>query len=186
MPLLRSQSEKSMLGRYSSFASVEKILSLVVERLMKNDRLKRLLYYTDKHALALPKLNQEQSFSLLNNQLRIVPKLTIDPDAKPYVIIGLDNFVPMEDQTTFRSYQLSFDILVPFEFWTLDNFVLRPYAIAGEIDGMINNDFVFGSQVADFIGAKQIIINEALGGVSLYYNVETYKDDKKLHPVERG
>lgn len=184
MPLLRSQSEKSMLGRYSSFASVESTLSKVVERLMKNDRLKRLLYYTDRHALGLPKLNQEQSYSLLNNQIRIVPKLTIDHDAKPYVIISLDNFVPFENQTTFRSFQLTFDVIVPFEFWQLDNFKLRPYAIAGEIDAMINNDFIFGSQVADFMGAKQLILNEALGGLSLYYNVETYIDDKQLHPVE--
>lgn len=185
MPLLRSQSEKSMLGRYSSFASVESTLSKVVERLMKNDRLKRLLYYTDRHALGLPKLNQEQSYSLLNNQIRIVPKLTIDHDAKPYVIISLDNFVPFENQTTFRSFQLTFDVIVPFEFWQLDNFKLRPYAIAGEIDAMINNDFIFGSQVADFMGAKQLILNEALGGLSLYYNVETYIDDKQLHPVEQ-
>lgn len=184
MPLLRSQSEKSMLGRYSSFASVESTLSKVVERLMKNDRLKRLLYYTDRHALGLPKLNQEQTYSLLNNQIRIVPKLTIDHDAKPYVIISLDNFVPFENQTTFRSFQLTFDVIVPFEFWQLDNFKLRPYAIAGEIDAMINNDFIFGSQVADFMGAKQLILNEALGGLSLYYNVETYIDDKQLHPVE--
>lgn len=184
MPLLRSQSEKSMLGRYSSFASVESTLSKVVERLMKNDRLKRLLYYTDRHALGLPKLDQEQTYSLLNNQIRIVPKLTIDHDAKPYVIISLDNFVPFENQTTFRSFQLTFDVIVPFEFWQLDNFKLRPYAIAGEIDAMINNDFIFGSQVADFMGAKQLILNEALGGLSLYYNVETYIDDKQLHPVE--
>lgn len=145
MPLLRSQGEKNMLGRYSSFASVESTLSKVVERLMKNDRLKRLLYYTDRHALGLPKLNQEQSYSLLNNQIRIVPKLTIDHDAKPYIIISLDNFVPFENQTTFRSFQLTFDVIVPFEFWQLDNFKLRPYAIAGEIDAMINNDFIFGS-----------------------------------------
>lgn len=34
------------------------------------------------------------------------------------------------------------------------------------------------------MGAKQLILNEALGGLSLYYNVETYIDDKQLHPVE--
>ena len=134
-----------MLTRYSSFASVEKTLSLVVERLLKNDRLKRLLYYTDKHALSLPRLNQEQGYSLLNDQIRIVPKLTISEEAKPYIIITLDNFVPFENQTTFRSFTLGFDIIVPFEFWQLDNFKLRPYAIAGEIDGMINNDYVVGS-----------------------------------------
>lgn len=112
---------------------------------MMNDRLKRLLYYTDRHALSLPKLNQEQSHSLLNNNLRIVPKLTIEDEARSIVIISMDDFVPMENQTTFRTFKLEFNIIVPYEFWLLDNFALRPYAIAGEIDGMINNDYIFGS-----------------------------------------
>lgn len=56
MALLRTQGEKDLIGRYSSFQSVEKTLGSVVELLLKNERLKRLLYYTDKHALRLPKL----------------------------------------------------------------------------------------------------------------------------------
>lgn len=59
MALLRSQSEKDLIGRYSSFMSVEKTLADVVQLLLKNERLKRLLYYTDRHALGLPKLTQE-------------------------------------------------------------------------------------------------------------------------------
>lgn len=185
MALLRSQSEKDLIGRYSSFMSVEKTLADVVQLLLKNERLKRLLYYTDRHALGLPKLTQEQTYSLIGNQIRIVPKLTVDFDAKPYVIISLDKFTPMENQTTFRSVQMSIDILCPFEHWQLDDFKLRPYSIAGEIDAMINNSFVSGIGVADFVGAQQLIINDNLGGISLYYNVETYGDDTKLHPPEK-
>lgn len=91
----------------------------------------------------------------------------------------------MENQTTFRSVQMSIDILCPFEHWQLDDFKLRPYSIAGEIDAMVNNSFISGIGVADFIGAQQLIINDNLGGISLYYNVETYGDDTKLHPPEK-
>lgn len=184
MALLRDQKEKDLIGRYSSFASVENTLSKVIERLLMNERLKRLLYYTDRKALHLPKLTTEQTFTLINNQLKIVPKLTIDHDAKPYIIVGVDNFTPDENQTTFRSFTLSFDILCQFEFWPLEDFKLRPYAIAGEIDALINKSFITSTGVADFLGAKQIILNENLGGVSLYYNVETLKDDTRLHPRE--
>ena len=184
MALLRTQQEKDMIGRHSSFTAVETTLAKVVDLLLRNDRLKRLLYYTDKHALGLPKLNTEQSMSLLNNQIKIVPKLQIDSDAKPYVILTLDNFVPNEDQTTFRSFTLGIDILCPYEFWPLGDFKLRPYSIAGEIDAMVNKSFVTSGGVADFMGAKQLLINENIGGLSLFYNVETLKDDYRLHAPE--
>lgn len=183
MGLLRDQTEKNMIGRYSSFATVESTLADVVDLMMRNERLKRLLYYTDRKALHLPKLTQEQAMTLPGNQIKIIPKLDIDCDAKPYIIITLDNFTPNEGQTTFRSFTLGIDILCQYEFWPLDDFKLRPYAIAGEIDAMVNKSF-FNKQngVADFMGAKALIIGENLGGVSLYYNVETLGDDKKLHP----
>lgn len=111
----------------------------------------------------------------------MVPKLEVEPDAKPYVIISLDNFVPQEGQTTFRSVQLSFDIVAPFEFWPLEDFRLRPYSIAGEIDAMVNHSNFFNG-IANFIGAKQLILNDYMGGLTLYYKIEVYGDDKKLHP----
>lgn len=184
MPLLRSQKDKDFIGRYSSFMSVENTLSQVVEMCLKNDRLKRLLYYTDPKALKLPKLDNEQTMSLLNHQIKIVPKLDIEPDAKPYIIISMDKFVPEDNQTTFRSVQLSFDILARFEDWPLGDFKLRPYAIAGEIDAMVNKSFITGLGIADFTGAQQLILGDELGGISLYYNVETFTDDTRLHPEE--
>lgn len=153
MPMLRDSREKQFIGRYSTFATVEKYLQDVVGVLMKNERLKRLLYYTDSKALSLPKLEPKQSYGLLNHQIKVVPQLTLEPDAKPYIIVSLDNFVPQEGQTTFRSIQLSFDIVARFEDWPLEDFKLRPYSIAGEIDAMVNKSNFFDG-IANFIGAK--------------------------------
>lgn len=121
--------------------------------------------------------------TLLNNQIKIVPKLNIDFDAKPYIMLTLDNFTPNENQTTFRSFQLQVDILSRYDDWLLEDFKLRPYAIAGEVDALINKSFVTGFGIADFIGARSLIL-EDLGGLTLYYNVETFSDDTKLHKPE--
>lgn len=107
----------------------------------------------------------------------------MDFDAKPYVIITLDNFTPNENQTTFRSFQLQFNIIARYEDWLLDDFKLRPHAIAGEIDALVNTSFITGFGIADFLGAKSLIL-EDLGGLALRYNVETFTDDTKLHPKE--
>lgn len=183
MALLRSQEEKSMLNRYSSFMIVETITEKVVKLLMNNERLKRLLYYSDRHALSLPKLTQEQSFSLIDKNIKTVPKLEVDMDTEPYILISFDNFVPQPNQTTFRSITLEIDIFCSYKDWQLNDFKLRPYSIAGEIDALLNNSFVTGVGLADFTGAQRIMLNPFIGGISLYYNLETFKDDIKLQPT---
>ena len=178
--MLRDSREKEFIGRYSTFTSVEKYLQEVVGVLMKNERLKRLLYYTDPKALSLPKLTQSQAYSLLNHQIKIVPRVDLEAEAKPFVVISLDNFIPQEGQTTFREIQLSFDIVCQFEHWPLEDFRLRPYSIAGEIDAMINRSNFF-TGIANFIGAKQLTLNDYVGGITLYYLIEAFGEDKKLH-----
>jgi hypothetical protein len=44
----------------SSFLSMEKDLEIVVNHLCKNERLKRLLYYTTPDAIDKPNLDDEQ------------------------------------------------------------------------------------------------------------------------------
>ncbi len=183
MALLRSQAEKDNLFglfSYPSFQIVEKTLEKVTNMCLVNDRLKRLLYYTDKHCLALPKLNQEQSLSLIGTNILIVPKLKVDPDTKPYIIFSLDDFVPEPGQTTFRSVLLSIDILCDYNHWTLDDFKLRPYCIAGELDSMIYKSFCSG--IGRFVGARQLVLNEHLGGCTVIYSLETMLEDSAPIP----
>ena len=41
----------------SSFLSAEKDMNIIVDRIMKNDRLKKMLYYTTRDCLDRPKLS---------------------------------------------------------------------------------------------------------------------------------
>ena len=62
----------------SSFLSVEKDFSLIVDKILKNPRLKKLLYYTTKDALHREALTEEQSIGLIGKQIKNVPKLYVD------------------------------------------------------------------------------------------------------------
>ena len=44
----------------------------------------------------------------------------------------------------FRDNIISFDIVCHFDQWNLNNFALRPYKIAAEIDSMFNNQRLTG------------------------------------------
>lgn len=152
----------------SSFLSVEKDLALIVTKILEDKELQKLLYYLDNDCLEKPDLSQEQVFSLVGNQIRIVPKLEIESPCKCYVIVTFDNFTPSSNPQ-FRDNIITFDIICHYEQWNLGDFKLRPYKIAGRIDGRINNKKLTGIGTVQFISAGNLIINDEMSGLSLVY-----------------
>ena len=92
----------------SSFLSMEKDTNLIINKMFKNERLKRLLYYTSRDALNRPNLTEDQSIELIQNSIRFVPKLEVDNEVRTYIVISYDNFVPSENPE-FRNNTIEFD-----------------------------------------------------------------------------
>ena len=170
----------------SSFLSIQKDLEIITNKMMKNERLKRLLYYTTRDALDRDKLNEEQSLELFQKNIKIVPKLYIDGSVLSYVIISFDNFTPNTENPEFRDNIISFDIICHFDQWNLKDFQLRPYMIAAEIDSMLDGKHLTGIGDLQFLGANQLILNDEFAGVSLMYQAIHGEEDKKnmLNPID--
>ena len=166
----------------SSFLSVEKDLNLIVSKMLKNDRLQKLLYYTTPDCLSRPDLTEEQKLSLFGNQIRIVPKIEVEPTSKNYITIVLNNFFPNDSNPEFRDNKIYFDIVCHLDNWALQDFQLRPYKIAAEIDSMFNGQHLTGIGVLEFAGAQLDIFNEELGGMALSYNAIHGGEDKYKMP----
>ena len=170
----------------SSFLSIEKDMSLIANKIFKNTRLQRLLYYTRPDALDMQDLNEDQQLELFQKNIKIVPRLYIDGSVLNYVIISFDNFTLNATNPEFRDNIISFDIICHFDQWQLkDSFQLRPYRIAAEIDTMLNGQRLTGIGKLDFMGAHQLLLNDEFAGVSLMYSVVHGEEDKKgqLNPA---
>lgn len=167
----------------SSFLSVEKDLDILTGLIMKNNRLKRLLYYTVPDALdkGLPNLTPEQSAELFKKNIKIVPKLYVDGSVLNYVIISFDNFTPNATNPEFRDNIVTFDIICHFDQWQLEDNELRPYRIAAELDTILDNQRLTGIGKVEFMGASQIILNDEFGGLSVMYSVIHGDEDKVNH-----
>ena len=161
----------------SSFLSLEKDAALIINKCLRNERLKKLLFYADKHCLGLPNLTEEQSLTLINKQIRIHPKLLIDKDILSYIVITFDQFIP-NSNPEFRDNLIFFHIICHYDQWNLEDFKLRPYAIAGEIDTMLNNKHLTGIGTLEFIKAYQQSLNDELAGVTLVYKAIHGEEDK--------
>ena len=165
----------------SSFLSMEKDLNLIINKMFKNERLKRLLYYTDKNALNKPNITEDQSLELINKNIKIVPKLYVDSSVLNYIIINFDKFTPSRNPE-FRDNIIEFDIVCHFDQWQLEDFALRPYKIAAEIDSMFNNTHLTGIGELQFIGATQTVLTDEFAGVCLMYEATHGGEDKKFMP----
>ena len=172
---------KKMPLAKSSFLSTEKDMNLIVSAILKNERLKRLLHYTTRDALSRKNLTEDESLELFGKNIKLVPKLAVDNSVLNYIIISFDNFTP-SGNPEFRDNIIEFDIICHFDQWQLQDFALRPYKIAGEIDSMFNGKHLTGIGELNFLGMNQIILTDEFAGLCLMYSAVHGEEDKKFMP----
>ena len=166
----------------SSFLSMEKDTGIIINEILKNNRLKKLLYYTTSDAMEKPNLTEDESLSLLGTNIKIVPKLYVDGSVLNYILINFDNFTPSENPE-FRDNTIQFDIICHFDQWNLRDYALRPYKIAGEIDSMFNLKKLTGIGYLEFMGATQIVLTDEFAGLCLMYRTVHGGEDEKYMPT---
>ena len=165
----------------SSFLSINKDLRLLIDKILSNDRLCKLLYYTDDAPLEKAKLTEKQKVDMFGQQIRIVPKLYVDKPVLNYMIISFDNFL-QSGNPEFRDNIIEFDIVCHFDQWQTKDFNLRPYLIAGELDSMLDKKKLTGIGLLEFYGAKELLLTDEFGGLCLMYQTYHGEEDKKKMP----
>lgn len=163
----------------SSFLSVDKDLALITQKMLEDQRLMKLLYYTQKDALKAPDLTTEQKYAMIHKQIKIIPKIEIDTECPNYVVISMDNFTPNPKNPEYRDCVIEFDILCHPDHWNLGNFQLRPYKIAGEIDSLFNKKKLTGIGETQFITGRSLLLNDQLMGLCLTYEAIHGQEDKQ-------
>ena len=166
----------------SGFLSTEKDTGLIVNMILKNDNLKKMLHYTGRDCLSQSKLTEDEALELFGKNIKIIPKLQVDKEVLNYIIISFDNFTPNATNPEFRDNIIEFDIICHFDQWQMKDFQLRPYKIAAEIDSMFNDKHLTGIGTLKFLGASQLILSDEFAGLCLMYSAIHGEEDKKGMP----
>lgn len=166
----------------SSFLSTQKDMEIISNMIIKNNNLKKLLYYTSRDCLNKPNLTEDQTLELFGKNIKLVPKLYVDGSVLNYIVISFDNFITNQENPEFRNNLIEFDIVCHFDQWQLKDFQLRPYRIAAELDSMFNGKHLTGIGELEFLGATQIILTDEYAGLCLLYQAIHGEEDKKKMP----
>lgn len=159
---------------------------LLVESKPYSDKLKRLLIintpdcldrtqaqYQDKiNTYTIKKMKDEQ-------YIKAVPKLSFGEheEVKSYIMLEFDDFTPTQNPE-YRDCVISFSIICHLDYWEMEDYQLRPWMIAGYIDGILNEARLSGIGTLQFLGASQLVLNEYLGGVLIRYLATHGQDDE--------
>lgn len=120
-------------------------LHRIINRLMANDDLVNLLYYTDKDPLNQKPLSEDQKKKeVFEKLIKIVPRVGPKETAHSLVAIRVARGNKNMENNEFRNISIVFDIFVPLTQWIIKDENLRPFKILGEIEKSLNGKTING------------------------------------------
>ena len=117
----------------------------IVRRLMANQNLLKLLYYTDKDPLSHADLTEEQKQAeIFEKLIKIVPRVGPKETANAVVAIRFVRGTQNLENNQFRDIRISVEVFTPLTQWIMKGENLRPFAILGEIQQSLNGKTING------------------------------------------
>lgn len=167
----------------SSLLGMPKDAAIIIDRILSNPNLLRLLVYETRDWQSQPLPNGEQIKELFtSHQISSVPKIKIDSKEKTYIRLTYGTVIRNASNPEYRDNTFGIDIICHYDNWDLGDFELRPYRVAGEIDSMLDKTHLTGIGELEFVSATPYVYNEEFAGVSLTYLAVRGHEDQK-NPV---
>lgn len=159
-----------MSSNIRNFKAVGDNLFIIAQKILEDDDICKLLYYTDENPLS-HLITEEEKFSLLHKNLLLVPKVPENDDVKgSYILVLYDGFNQNLSNSEFKDADLLFIIVCPPENWIINEASLRPFLIMSRIDELFGNKKISNIGKLQFIKADRFVLNSQLTGYGLTYS----------------
>lgn len=157
-------------------AEIGENLQKIVKRLIANDNLVNLLYYTDKDPLSQPHLtDQEKKEKVFEKLIKIVPRVGPKETANSIIAIRVVNGSKLNSNTEFRNVKIAVEVFVPLTQWIIKDTNLRPFAILGEIENSLEGKAVNGLGKIDGGNFDLNFLTEEIGAYEQTFWITTYE-----------
>lgn len=117
----------------------------IIKRLLANQNLLKLLYYTDKDPLSHEDLTEEQiENEVFNKLVKIVPRVGPKETAHSLIAVRIARARGLASNNEFKNVSISVEVFVPMTQWIIKDTNLRPFAIMGEVQKSLNGKKIEG------------------------------------------
>ena len=117
----------------------------IMKRLLANQNLLKLLYYTDKDPLSHDDLTPEQiQDEIFEKLVKIVPRVGPKETAHAIIAVRIARARALASNSEFKNVNISIEVFVPMTQWIIKDTNLRPFAIMGEVQKSLNGKKIEG------------------------------------------
>lgn len=157
-------------------AEIGENLQKIIKRLMANDNLIKLLYYSDKDPLSKPNLSEEQKQKeIFEKLIKIVPRVGPKEDAKSIIAITVVKGNTNIENSEFRNVVIRAEVFVPMTQWLIKDSNLRPFAILGEIQKSLNDKSINGLGKMTGGSFEINFFSEEISCYTQYFDITSYE-----------
>ena len=156
------------------FDQVGEDLFSIGNAIAKNQKIARLLKYSDKDPLSADKPDVD-GYSLINGNISFIPTTKDDETVtESTLIILFDRFWQNNDNKDYKLMRVRFNVICPMRSWIINDKALRPLMIMSEVDKIMNGARLAGIGTLEFEGADRIVISEFLAGYVIDYVCDAF------------
>ena len=117
----------------------------IMKRLLANQKLLKLLYYTDKDPLSQPDLTDEQiQDEVFEKLVKIVPRVGPKETSHSIVTMRITRGRENDENSEFKDVSINIEVFVPLTQWIIKDVQLRPFAILGEVQESLDGKTING------------------------------------------
>ena len=150
-------------------------LQYVIKRLLANQNLLKLLYYTDKDPLSHEDLTEEQiKNEIFEKLVKIVPRVGPKETAHSVVAVRIARGQGVAANNEFKNVTIGVEVFVPLTQWIIKDSNLRPFAIMGEVQKSLNGKKIEG--LGKMVGGDFALnfLTEEIGAYEQTFLITTY------------
>lgn len=159
------------MSNIRNFKAVGDNIFLIAQKILEDDDICKLLYYTDKDPLSHENMSEEERMALLHRNLLVVPKVPENDDVKgSYILVLYDGFNINLSNSEFKDADLLFIVVCPPENWVINDNSLRPFMLMSRIDELFGNKKIANIGTLRFVKGDRFVLNSQLTGYGLTYS----------------
>lgn len=149
----------------ANFSTVEKDFADITGRILQNEDIVKLLYFnsadclTNIESIVTPQILEE----VAKENVRIIPSLEIPENKGSYLIITFDAFTPNSNNPEFMNNLILIDVLCPSDIWMMDSYMMRPFRIMHELQGLFHEKTLNGIGKVYLLGANLLNLGDYTG-----------------------
>ena len=133
------------MGQVRNCADLGINAQYIIKRLLANQNLLKLLYYTDKDPLGHEDLTEEQiQQEVFEKLVKIVPRIGPKETAHSMVVLRIARGRGLVTNNEFKNVFVNIEVFVPQTQWIIKDTNLRPFAIMGEVQKSLNGKKIEG------------------------------------------